>query len=244
MKKHLFFLFLFLIHTTCVALPKGFVYLNDIAPEIMQDMRYATINNFIGTPIPGYTDRTCIISLAAAKQLQKAQQDIKKQGYRLKVYDCYRPQKAVDYFYSWSQIHQLDTNKPKFYPREKKDTLFDKGYIAHSSGHTRGSTVDLTLVKIKKSSQKTITKPLVRCFDTSPHYLDDNSIDMGTRFDCLDPSANIDYPHLSHRQKNNRKLLHNLMIRYGFTPYVHEWWHFTLANEPFPTTYFNFPVKK
>jgi D-alanyl-D-alanine dipeptidase len=242
MKKTLSFLFLILCYTPLYALPKGFVYLKDIAPDIIQDMRYATSNNFIGNPIPGYKKGRCIITRQAAEQLKKAEREIRKKGYTLKVYDCYRPQQSVDYFYQWSQKFKDERQKAAFYPRVEKKELFKKNYIALSSGHSRGSTLDLTLVKLNTTS-KPNKDQITRCYDITSHYLDDDSIDMGTRFDCMDKSANIDYGDLSQAQKNNRKLLQKLMIRYGFKPYYYEWWHYTLANEPFPGSYFNFLVK-
>lgn len=132
--------------------------------------------------------------------------------------------------------------KAFFYPREDKKNLFAKGYIAKESGHTRGSTIDLTLVKIgtKYPNPRAV---IPRCFDKTARYQDDNSIDAGTRFDCMDPSANIFYADLSKTQKANRLLLRHLMTANGFKPYPQEWWHFTLANEPYPHTYFDFPVK-
>jgi D-alanyl-D-alanine dipeptidase len=205
-------------------------------------MRYATFNNFIGNPVPGYQRGVCIVTQEAAEQLRKAEQAIKPKGYTLKVYDCYRPQKAVDYFYKWSQNPQDERQKAAFYPREIKKELFKRDYISRSSGHTRGSTVDITLVKINNNQSAISKNNLIRCYDKTPAYLNDDSLDMGTRFDCLDVTANIHYSNLSKVQKSNRLLLKQLMLRYGFKPYFNEWWHFTLNNEPYPHTYFNFPV--
>ncbi|AMV15629.1 M15 family metallopeptidase [Legionella pneumophila serogroup 1] len=243
MKKISALIFLSLISMASFSLPKGFVYLHDVAPDIIEDIRYATHNNFIGNPIPGYKRGVCIVTRQTAQQLKKAEEYIKPKGYTLKVYDCYRPQRAVDYFYKWSRNAKDNRMKPEFYPREIKQDLFDRGYIALTSGHTRGSTLDLTLVKLTASQEKKSNHPLTRCYDKKPGYLDDDSIDTGTRFDCLDVSANIDYSRLSKNQKANRKLLQKLMSRFGFRPYYYEWWHFTLKNEPYPDTYFNFPVE-
>lgn len=235
-------MFLSLLSNIAHALPKGFVYLKDVAPDIIEDMRYSTHNNFVGNPIPGYLRGRCILTKQAAEQLKKAQKEIKPKGYSLKVYDCYRPQQAVDYFFKWSQNTSDQRKKAQYYPREYKNELFKKEYIAQRSGHTRGSTLDLTLVKLPKIPKKIIQASLTRCYDKTPKYLDDNSINMGTRFDCFDKSAYIDYPNLSKEQENNRLILHNLMIRNGFKPYLYEWWHYTLENEPYPDTYFNFKV--
>jgi D-alanyl-D-alanine dipeptidase len=243
MKKYISLLFLIILSTTSHALPKGFVYLHDVAPDIIQDMRYASSNNFIGNPIPGYKKGSCIVTRQAGEQLKNAEQEIKAKGYALKVYDCYRPQTAVNYFYHWSQDFHDERHKAAFYPREIKKELFKKKYIALSSGHTRGSTLDLTLVKLDGSSKIANKTHLTRCYAKSANYLNDDSIDMGTRFDCLDKSANINYSNLSKSQQANRLLLKKLMVRHGFKPYFYEWWHYTLNNEPFPDTYFDFPVK-
>lgn len=243
MNKTTTFILFFIFSATSYALPKSFVYLHDVAPDIIQDMRYATSNNFIGNPIPGYKKGVCIVTKAVGEQLNKAEQEIKAKGYTLKVYDCYRPQRSVNYFYKWSQKLNDQRQKASFYPRENKKELFDRKYIALSSGHTRGSTLDLTLVKLDSSSKKSSKNHLTRCYGKSPNYLDDNSIDMGTRFDCLDISAHIHYSKLSKTQQKNRMLLQKLMISYGFKPYLYEWWHYTLNNEPYPNNYFTFLVK-
>ncbi|CEG57883.1 M15 family metallopeptidase [Legionella fallonii] len=242
MRKISLFIFCSFVTITSFALPQGFVYLHDVAPDIIQDMRYATSNNFIGNSIPGYKKGVCIVTQQAAEQLKKAQKEIKAKGYSLKVYDCYRPQRAVNYFYQWSQKSADQRQKAAFYPREPKDQLFKRDYIALSSGHTRGSTVDLTLVKLNSPAKKQNSIPFTRCYDISPNYADDDSIDMGTRFDCLDRTAHIHYDHLSKSQKENRLLLQQLMIKNGFKPYLYEWWHYTLKKEPYPNTYFDFPV--
>lgn len=243
MKKATSFILFFIFSAASYALPKGFVYLHDVAPDIIQDMRYSGTNNFIGNPIPGYKKGVCIVTWQVGEQLKKAEQEIKTKGYTFKVYDCYRPQKAVNYFYKWSQDPNDERQKAAFYPREIKKELFNRKYIAHSSGHSRGSTVDLTLVKLNNSSKKYSKTHLIRCYDKSPNYLNDDSMDMGTRFDCLDKSANIDYANLSTTQQKNRLLLQQLMLKYGFKPYFYEWWHYTLNHEPYPDTYFNFPVQ-
>jgi len=225
------------------ALPDGFVYLKHIAPNIKQDIRYAQSYNFIGRPISGYKQGVCILTKKAAKQLAKVELAAEKIGYRLKVYDCYRPVKAVRTFYRWSQRNNDKKMKAAFYPREEKSQLFGNGYIARRSGHSRGSTVDITLVKTKSTYKPQSRKQLDRCYDKTRAYLNDNSIDMGTRFDCLDISAHYHYSGLSKTQKHNRYILRQLMTKYGFKPYSKEWWHFTLNKEPYPKTYFNFNVR-
>lgn len=235
-------LLLLLFITNCYSLPQGFVYAHDYVPRLVEDMRYASSNNFTGKPVPGYQAGTCILSLPAAKRLAVVQRQALKLGYRLKVYDCYRPKKSVAAFYKWSQKPDKGKQlKEHFYPREAKTALFDKGYISLASGHSRGSTVDLTLIKIKTPVFD--RHPGKRCYSQSQSHIDDNSINTGTRFDCLDPSAHVFYPYLTLQQKSNRMVLRKLMIKNGFTPYGKEWWHFTLNNEPYPHKYFNFAVK-
>lgn len=224
------------------ALPKGFVYLHQVAPQIEEDLRYATTDNFMGRTVPGYIAKHCILTKATAQQLAKAEQAALKMGYTLKVYDCYRPRRAVNAFYKWSQDEHDQLMKTAFYPREDKNTLFDKGYIAQASGHSRGSTVDLTLVKLGTTFHPSSTNQ-TRCYGKTTEHINDNSINTGTRFDCFDISAHTNYQQLTAAQKANRLLLRNLMTRYGFYPYKEEWWHFTLRGEPYPKNYFDFPVK-
>ncbi|MCC5791860.1 MAG: M15 family metallopeptidase [Legionellaceae bacterium] len=229
-------------HSAVFALAEGFVYLADVAPGIEQDIRYFTANNFVGRPIRGYQKPQCILARPAAQALLKAQKMAEKKGYRLKVYDCYRPQQAVDDFYRWSQDASAQGQKKAFYPRVAKSELFAKGYIARYSGHSRGATVDLTLV----SATDRIIPPgtaIERCFDRSPAYLNDNSIDMGTRYDCLDPTAHRYSREVTAAQRQKRALLHQVMTASGFKGYAKEWWHYSLRNEPYPRRYFDFPVR-
>lgn len=212
----------FLLSTPLFALPKSFVYLDQIEPQIHQDMRYAGRNNFTGKKVSGYKSGRCILTNRAASQLKKVQSEARNLGYDLQVFDCYRPQKAVQAFVRWSQDSQDIATKSQYYPNEKKSTLFDKGYIARYSGHSRGSTVDLTLVKAGAPEE---------------------TVSMGTPFDFFDSKAHVFYPKLSKQQLKNRMLLRKLMTKNGFRPYHKEWWHFTLRNEPFPRSYFNFSVQ-
>ena len=232
-----------LIVRVSFSLPNGFAYLSDIAPDVEQDMRYATYNNFVGRPINGYIAGKCILTKQAALALKRAQKIARKQGYRLKVYDCYRPQRAVNDFYQWSNQKQTVSIDPHYYPRVNKSSLFKKGYIARYSGHTRGSAVDLTLTPIKSDQSTRQHKTTERCYASTVDYLNDNSINMGTRYDCLDPSAHFRYQKQSKEQFSNRKKLRKIMSQVGFKPYYKEWWHFSLREEPFPRRYFNFLVK-
>lgn len=222
-------------------LPNGFVYLSDIDPTIIQEIRYAGSHNFIGRPITGYKKPICILTKKAALKLKKVQSSLYKRGYSLKVYDCYRPKSATNEMYKWSQDSDSQEMKTEFFPRVKKSELFEKGYIALYSGHNRGSTVDLTIVDMSNLKQEkyNTANASTSCF--SKNRFKDNSIDMGTGFDCLDSTANINNDEVSAQARKNRLMLQAAMKRYGFVPYSNEWWHFTLRHEPF-RKYYDFPV--
>lgn len=234
-----------LISTNLHALPNDFVYLKDVAPSIMQDMRYADYHNFIGRPIKGYEAETCILTEQAAKALAKVQRQLSKSSLSLKVYDCYRPTMAVEDFMMWSKDFTHQEMKKEFYPRVNKANVFKLGYVAERSGHSRGSTVDLTVVPMPAPVQAEYKKgqPLVSCIASYQHRFRDNSIDMGTGFDCLDVLASGDNTNVNARAYQNRMRLRQIMMQHGFKPYEKEWWHFTLADEPYPDTYFNFLIK-
>ena len=205
-------------------LPKRFVYLTDIAPSILQDIRYATDNNFIGKPLPGYKDPICILTEPTADALVKVQQELNQQGLGLKVFDGYRPQTSVNEFIRWSKDAPDQKMKAVYYPNVNKADFFKLGYIKKKSGHTRGSTVDLTIIDLKTNQE----------------------LDMGTPFDFMDELSHPLSQGVTLKQYLNRQLLNNMMSRHGFIPLKQqdtEWWHFTLKNELFPDTYFNFPVK-
>jgi zinc D-Ala-D-Ala dipeptidase len=227
------------------ALPKDFVYLKNIDPSILQDMRYAGYHNFIGRPIKGYEGPECILTKQAALALHDVQTELKKQNLSLKVYDCYRPQMAVNDFITWSQIPVEQSMKKEFYPRIEKLNAFKLGYIARKSGHSRGSTVDLTIVSLPAKEQASYRRGqlLTPCFNPYPLRFQDNSIDMGTGYDCLDPSAHGNYQNINAVAFRNRQLLRAIMEKNHFEPYAPEWWHFTLKNEPFPHAFFNFLVR-
>ena len=225
-------------------LPEGFVYLKDIDPTILQEVRYAGHHNFMGRPIAGYQSPVIIMTHAAAIALKALQEEIIPFGLTLKVYDAYRSQDAVDSFITWSEDPNDEVMKSEFYPCVNKADLFDKGYLGKKSAHTRGSTVDLTLVPLPVPHQSIwqVGDPIVDGRLPVGQRFPDNSIDMGTGFDCLDELAHTKNPTLSPEVRANRLLLTSLMDKYGFQGVSVEWWHFTLRNEPFPDTYFNFPV--
>jgi len=228
--------------------PGDFVALSDVDASILQDMRYATPHNFIGAPVDGYLSPTCILTSQAAEALARAQREFTERGYTLKVYDCYRPQRAVDEFVFWATDLTDQRMKSEFYPRVDKSMLFADGYIAERSGHSRGSTLDVTLVALPSVATPPYLpgQPLVDCAAPQPIRFPDNSIDMGTGFDCFDTLANTVDPRINGDQAKNRLLLGEGLERQGFVNYDKEWWHFTFKpagqGEPFPDTYFDFPV--
>ena len=200
--------------------PSGFVILAEHVPGIVQEIRYYSTYNFIGDRIDGYEEPCALITQEAARALKSVSNEMIVQGYRLKIFDAYRPVRAVKHFVLWG-IEDLDLRmKPFFYPDLEKQELFAKGYIASQSSHSRGSTVDLTLLDMKTGKE----------------------VDMGSPFDLFSEVSHPDYGGVTEDQYANRMLLQKVMIRNGFQPIDCEWWHFTLKNEPFPDTYFDFPV--
>ena len=200
--------------------PRGFVLLADYVPGIVQEIRYYSTYNFIGDRINGYEEPCAILTKEAARALQAVSNELNVQGYRLKVCDAYRPANAVKHFVLWG-VDDLDQRmKPFFYPEMEKNELFEKGYIASRSGHSRGSTIDLTLLDMKTGKE----------------------LDMGSPFDLFSEVSHPDYTGITEEQYENRMFLQNAMTRHGFEPIFCEWWHFTLRNEPYPNTYFEFPV--
>ena len=200
--------------------PSGFVVLGDYVPGIVQEIRYYSTFNFIGDRIDGYEEPCALLSIEAARALKAAAAELNVQGYRLKVFDAYRPATAVKHFVLWGIEDQDLRMKPFFYPDLAKQELFVKGYIASQSSHSRGSTVDLTLLDMTTGKE----------------------VDMGSPFDFFGEISHPDYRGITDEQYNNRMMLQQAMVRNGFVPIDCEWWHFTLENEPYPDTYFDFPV--
>ena len=199
--------------------PTGFVVLGEFIPDIIQEIRYYSTYNFVGEKIDGYEMPCALMTREAAEALKKVSDDVMKMGYRLKIYDAYRPQMGVDHFMSWAESN--DTSMKKyFYPKIAKDRIIPEGYVARKSGHSRGSTVDLTLFDMKTGKE----------------------LDMGGTFDYFGELSHPDYKKITKKQFNNRMILRDVMIKHGFKPLATEWWHFTLKDEPYPDTYFTFPV--
>lgn len=223
-------------------LPPGFVRLAEIDPSIRQDMRYAGAHNFVGRPVAGYEKPVCILTRAAALALSQVQKRLAADGLSLKVYDCYRPARAVADFGRWARSPD-QTTKPEFYPEVDKSRLFGHGYISGRSGHSRGSTVDLTLVPAASPGLRGAAGPHGPCTAPQAERAPDDSLDMGTAFDCFDPRAATRHPAIIGTPAENRTRLARAMQAAGFVGYGKEWWHFTLSPEPFPETYFDFPVQ-
>ena len=201
-------------------LEDGFVYLNDTDDSIIVDLKYYSIENFTGQFVEGYLSNNAILTKESALALSNAQDDFNKLGYSLILYDAYRPQRSVDFFVQWSKNPYDTINKRIYYPDIKKSELFELGYIASKSGHSRGSTVDVSLVEI--STNKVL--------------------DMGTIFDYFGIESHTFFNDISEKQKSNRLILYEIMSNNGFKNYSKEWWHFTLKNEPYQK-YFDFLVK-
>jgi zinc D-Ala-D-Ala dipeptidase len=223
---------------------QGFVDLHSVAPLIVIDIRYAGSHNFVGHPVPGYLAAKCLLTMDAAHALSDVQRELATSGLGLKVYDCYRPQRAVDFFVKWAADPSTQTMKSEFYPRVDKSVLIRDGYIASPSAHSRGSTVDLTIIPLPYDPiAYDPRKPLTACYAPATQRFADGSLDMGTAFDCFDKMAHTRAEGLSAQERANRMLLAVEMTRHGFEPYPGEWWHFHLKNEPYPDTYFDEPIE-
>ena len=202
-------------------LPEGFVLVGEAIPDALLDIRYYTTYNFVGARIDGYEAPVAVLTREAADALKLVSDDMKAQGLRLVIYDAYRPQRAVDHFARWAEDIADTRMKAVFYPDVDKADLFEKGFIARRSGHSRGSTVDLTLL------------------DEATGKL----LDMGGPFDFFGELSHPDYAGVTAQQHENRMLLQSSMVKRGFKPLSTEWWHFTLVDEPYPKTFFDFPVR-
>lgn len=235
--------FLMLFHSTSPSLPEGFVYIHDIDPSIKVNLKYLNSDNFLGYPIPGYYLNKSIMTIQCAEALKKAQTIFKSKGYSILIYDSYRPQTAVNEFVSWITTSEDQRRKMQHYPRVDKKDLIQKGYVADKSGHSKGSTVDLTIFKIG-ANISTMSKYEVRNFNgIELPFLDDGTLDMGTSFDLMDEASHGVNNVVFEEHNVNRNLLKNVMESVGFMVLPEEWWHFTLKDEPFPDTYFDFPVE-
>ena len=198
----------------------GFVSIGETIPDVILEIRYYSTYNFVGDRIDGYEQPVALLTKEAAVRLREVSDELAGKGYRLKIYDAYRPQKAVDHFVRWAGDVSDTRMKAFFYPDLNKSVLIPEGYIAERSGHSRGSTVDLTLFDMRTGKD----------------------VDMGSPFDFFGEISHPDYRGITPEQYENRMLLRGCMLRHGFRPVPEEWWHFTLENEPYPDTCFTFPV--
>jgi D-alanyl-D-alanine dipeptidase len=216
-----------------------------VVPDIALEIRYFTDHNFVGRPIVGYRAPKCLLTREAAAALARVQQRLRRLDLSLKAYDCYRPQAAVDDFVAWARDPADQTMKAEFYPSVDKQNLFEDGYLAARSGHSRGSTVDVTIVPRTRAAPPPFdaAAPLRSCESSQELRYPDDSLDMGTGYDCFSPRSHAASPLVGAEQRANRLLLATLMEANGFVQLPEEWWHFTLAEEPYPDTYFDFPVQ-
>ncbi|MCF3648769.1 M15 family metallopeptidase [Synoicihabitans lomoniglobus] len=205
-------------------LPAGFVHVDQVAPGVQQDLRYATSANFVGVPIDGYESGRAILTREAATALRAVQTDLAGEGFALKIFDAYRPQRAVHHFVRWARDRSDVATQSEYYPGVAKPRLFAEGYLALESGHSRGSTLDVTLMKRGGNGAWV-------------------EVDMGTPFDFFGPESAPCSDAVTAEQKANRSRLRAVMAQHGFEPYDREWWHFTLRAEPFAETYFDFLVQ-
>lgn len=201
-------------------LPEGFVFLDEAVPGSLSDAKYAGCDNFVGAPVDGYKAPRVAGSKALAEALAAVAEKARAMGYRLLFWDAYRPQRAVDHFIRWSNAPEDGKTKAAHYPNIDRTQLIPLGYVAEKSGHSRGGTIDLTLTD-----------------------LDGKPLDMGGDFDLMDERSHHGSPFVSAAQTANREILRALMTGSGFTDYENEWWHYRLAHEPYPETYFNFPIE-
>jgi D-alanyl-D-alanine dipeptidase len=228
--------------------PAAFVDIAEVAPDVVVDMRYAGADNFLGRPARGYGAAACLLTKPAARALAAAQRDVEAFGLGLMVYDCYRPQRAVDDFVAWARDASGPATHPLYHPVVPRSELLQRGYIAERSGHSRGSTVDLTLIPAGPRQRaaapprdcRLIAGPLA----PAGPLASDGSLDMGTTFDCFDERAHAADSGTPAAARRNRLLLRTVMEKHGFVAYAQEWWHFTLANEPFPKTAFDFEIQR
>jgi len=201
-------------------MPKGFSLVSDVIEDCLLDIRYYSTFNFVGARVDGYLDPVAIMTNESLALLKKASDEFRKMGYLIKVFDAYRPQKAVDHFVRWSMDLNDERTKEYFYPMYEKATLFELDFISKNSNHSRGSTIDLTLFDPKTGMD----------------------LDMGGGFDYFGDLSHADYEDITEEQKKNRMILRTVMIQNGFRPFNGEWWHFTMVNEPYPNQYFDFDV--
>ncbi|MBL80204.1 MAG: peptidase M15 [Nitrosomonadaceae bacterium] len=227
LRKIIYFLIMvnYMVSTNAISkdMPDNFVDLKKHIPSINLDLRYFTKNNFVGTRIDGYINPKALLSVEAANALKRIQSELAIFGLSLKIYDAYRPQQAVNHFIRWAKDSTDIKMKSYYYPEIEKKELFKEGYLANKSSHSRGSTVDVSIISL--------------------HGAKPEELDMGTNWDFFSNTSNPNSLSVTAQQRANRMLLSHMMQKYGFKPHKKEWWHFTLEDEPYPDEYFNIPIK-
>lgn len=226
-------------------MPDDFVDIKVVIPSVIVDIRYYSPHNFVGERIDGYNAPKCFVSKQTAEALKNVQEELNKFSFSLKLYDCYRPQRAVNEFIKWAEDPKDTKMKREFYSDIDKKNLFNQDYIAKKSGHSRGSTVDVTIVPIPTPPEDKYEpgQTLYPCYWPKGKRFRDNSIDMGTGFDCFSEFSHTDNKELNVQQRVNRLALKTIMEKYGFTNLESEWWHYTLKDEPNLDTYFDFVIE-
>lgn len=223
----------------------NFVDIKDLIPSIVLDIRYYTPHNFVGKRIGGYNAPKCLLTRQAAEALKNVQEELSRFSLSLKLYDCYRPQRSVNEFINWAEDPADTRMKEEFYPDVDKKDLFRQDYIARRSGHSRGSTVDVTIVPIPTPPEEQYIpgRTLYHCDWPAEKRFKDNNIDMGTGFDCFSELSHTESDQVNVQQRLNRLALKSSMEKYGFINLESEWWHYTLKDEPYPATYFDFVIE-
>ncbi|MFJ6194498.1 M15 family metallopeptidase [Micromonospora sp. NPDC092111] len=226
--------------------PADVVLLSEVDPSIAVDIRYAGPHNFVGRPVDGYQEPLCLLTRPAAEALRRVQDAARAQRLSLRVYDCYRPQRAADDFVRWAADPAAQQMRAEFYPTVAKSRLFADGYLGAPTAHSRGSTLDLTLEPLPAPAGARYVpgQPLVACTAPADRRFADGGVDMGTGFDCFDPLAHTGDARVTGAARANRQSLQRLMTRGGFVNYDREWWHYRYADEPYPDSYFDFPVAR
>ena len=249
MKKYILVLLPLISCPSWAEVPKSFINIVKVNPKIQVELRYATEWNFVGHKISGYNANKCYLAKESADALGKAQSLLEGSGYSILVFDCYRPKRAVQEFMDWTKNSADQKMKTVFYQSEKKEILIERGYISNRSGHSRGSTVDLTLVKTNIDRENPYRAPgLLHREEFKDCRAQENiettgQLDMGTTFDCFSEMSYTQDSTISKQASSNRKKLLQVMEQVGFKNYSKEWWHFTLSDEPFPKTYFDFVIE-
>ncbi|MBN8827271.1 MAG: M15 family metallopeptidase [Sphingobacteriia bacterium] len=223
--------------------PEGFVYLEEVDPTIIQNLRYYSKENFIGKRLDGYKANRVILTRPTALALKRAQDILLKDGYSLVVYDAYRPQKAVDAIIKWSNNFKDQKYKEDYYPRTDKSRITNFGYFALKSPHSRGSAVDVTIISLNKTPGPIIKTHRKLTNNVSMTFLDDGTVDMGTSFDLMDEASAPGSKLVLDKNRSKRAYLREVMTTVGFKPDEREWWHFLLENEMYPDTYFDFDIE-